>query len=254
VARPAAGGIPTSADPASKLAFTDASGAAAQRTPADRSSQTLLAQVVQAVGGLDALKRVRTFVAEADTTFQMDRGTLPSATKTYVGYPDRFRVEALVDGAGVVQVFSRGQAWVEDPGGVRDLPPSLRDEFAASLRRDMIHMLVEASEGRLTARTLPEETSEGRVYRALEISGPSFPTMRLLIDPQGLIARQSFSAPMPDGRTASVEETFSDYRVVDGIRMPFRAELRRDERVMLTRVLKNVSLNDPLDDRLFAHP
>ena len=113
---------------------------------------------------------------------------------------------------------------------------------------------VDLTRGTVEARTLPEETSEGRVYRALEISGPSFTTMRLLIDPQGFIARQSFSAPMPDGRTATVDETFSDYRLVDGIKMPFRAELRRDERVMLTRMLKSVSINDPLDDRLFAHP
>ena len=84
---------------------------------------------------------MRTVVAEADTTFHMEQGPLVSKTRTYVAYPDKFRVDANVAGAEVVQVYNAGSAWVRDPGGVHDAPPAMRDDFAASVRRDMIPML-----------------------------------------------------------------------------------------------------------------
>jgi hypothetical protein len=197
---------------------------------------------------------VRTVIAEADTTFALEQGTLTSKTKTYVAYPDRFRVDANVAGAQVVQVYNAGTAWMRDPGGVRDVPPEMRDEFGASVRRDTIPMLIAAAEGKFAVRVLPDETAEGRVLSVLEISGPQVPTMRMYIDNQNLIARQSFLAAGPNGKPIQADEIFSDYRSVTGVQVPFRADVRRNGQVILSRTLTNVSLNTPVDDALFAKP
>ena len=79
---------------------------------------------------LEALRKVTTVVADAETTFQMPQGPLASMTKTYVAYPDRFRVDATVGAAQVVQVYNAGAAWVKDPSGVHEAPPPMRDDFA----------------------------------------------------------------------------------------------------------------------------
>lgn len=221
---------------------------------ADARAADLVARVVAATGGLERLKALRTMVADAETSFQTEQGALASTTRTYVAYPDRFRVEAQVDGADVVQVFSAGRAWVEDPAGVHELPPSLRDDFAASVRRDTIPLLVAAAEGRLVLRQLPEEGRDGRVLRVLELRGAELPPVQLYIDADGRVARQSFAAPGAGGREARVEEVFSDYRSVDGVMVPFRAELIRDERVVLTRTLTQVSFGQALDPELFQRP
>ena len=97
--------------------------------------------------------------------------SLSSKTRTYVIYPDKFRVDAKVQGADVVQVFNGGNAWARDPAGVHDAPPGMRDDFAASVRRDMIPLLVAAAEGKLTVRLLPDEGTGGQVLKVLEISG-----------------------------------------------------------------------------------
>ena len=188
--------------------------------PNDPNAVALLKRVIEAKGGLDALRKVRTVVAEADTTFTMEQGTLVSKTKTYVVYPDKFRVDANVAGAQVVQVYNAGTAWVRDPAGVHDAPPEMRDEFGASVRRDTIPVLIAAAEGKLTVRLLPDEGADGRVLKVLEISGPQLPAVRLYIDSQNLIARQSFSTPGPDGKPIQAEEVFSDYRSVTASRCP----------------------------------
>ena len=245
--RPQAGTVPDAARTAYQAA-------AAQTAQADARATDLLKRVVDARGGLEALRTVRTVVADAETTFQMEQGPLASTTKTYVAYPDKFRVDATVGPAQVVQVFNAGSAWVKDPTGVHEVPPAMRDDFAASVRRDTIPMLIGAAEGTLTVRVLPEEGRDGRTFKVLEISGEQLAPVRLYIDPQNLIARQSFAAAGPDGRPVQAEEAFSDYRLVSGVQVPFKAEVYRAGRVILSRVLKTVALNSALDDTLFVRP
>jgi zinc protease len=250
--RRTAGGSSGSFGSFGPFAFSDVQ--AAQRTPNDPAAMELLTRVVDAKGGLAALKKVTTVVADADTLFQMEKGTLPSTTRTYVVYPDKFRVDAKVAGAESVQVYNAGTAWIRDPTGLHDAPPPMRDDFGNSVRRDTIPMLIAAAEGRLAVKLLPEEGADGRILRVIEISGAQMPPVRLYIDGQGMIAQQSFETPGPDGKPVQALETFSDYRRVDGVMVPFKAELSRNGRVLLTRTLKSVALNTPVDAALFARP
>jgi hypothetical protein len=41
---------------------------------------------------------------------------------------------------------------------------------------------------------------------------------------------------------------------VDGVQVPFRADVRRGGQVILSRMLTNVALNSPVDDALFVRP
>ena len=248
------GRAPAAVAPVPDAARSGYQTVAAQSAQVDARATDLLKRVVEARGGLEALRKVRTVVADAETTFQMEQGPLASTTRTYVAYPDKFRVDATVGPAQVVQVFNAGSAWVKDPSGVHEVPPAMRDDFAASVRRDTIPMLIGASEGKLAVRMLPEEGRDGRTLRVLEISGEQVAPVKLYIDPQNLIARQSFAAAGPDGRPVQAEEAFSDYRPVNGVQVPFKAEVYRGGRVILSRVLKNVALNSALDDTLFARP
>jgi zinc protease len=214
----------------------------------------LASRVVAVKGGLAKLKGVRTVVAEAKTTLRMQQGPLESMTRTYVVYPDKFRVDASVGEANVVQVYNSGDAWMTDPNGTRDAPPPMKSEFATSVRRDMIPLLIDAAEGRLAAKLLSDEGRDGRALRVLEISGDGVPPVRLYVDAAGLIARQAFSREGPDGKRMNAEESFSDYRDVDGIKVPFTAALTHDGRPVLTRVLTDVKFNTPVDLKLFSRP
>jgi hypothetical protein len=69
-----------------------------------------------------------------------------------------------------------------------------------------------------------------------------------------LIAKQAFSTSGPDGTPVRSEETFTDYRQVGDIRVPFEAAVSRDGRVLVKRVLTKVAINEPLAESLFARP
>jgi hypothetical protein len=235
--------------------FARAAGGGDIQQPArPDAAMTLLTRVVEARGGLPALKTVRTVVADAETSLRMEQGTLVTTTKTYVAYPDKFRVDASIQGIETSQVFNAGAAWVRNPVGVQDVPQGMRDEMMAGVQRDMIPLLINAAEGRFKVRLLPDEERDGRNYRVLEISGAELPPVRLYVDSANLVARQAYQAAGADGQPEAAEEVFSDYRPVNGIQVPFRAELLRRGTPILLRTLTAVVFNTPLDDRLFARP
>jgi zinc protease len=231
-------------------------GATASR-PAPGAAAELLRRVVEARGGVTALKAVRSVVADSETTFIGDQGDAAATTqtRTYVLYPDKFRVDVTIQGDQVSQVYNAGQLWEKSPVGVREMPGPAREDAAASVRRDTIPLLIAAVDGQLTARVLPDEKgSDGRMLRVVELSGAHLDPVRLYIDDQMLIAKQAFSTSGPDGTPVRSEETFTDYRQVGDIRVPFEAAVSRDGRVLVKRVLTKVAINEPLAESLFARP
>lgn len=228
--------------------------------PNDPNGTALLRQVVDAKGGLAALKGVKTVIADAETRI-LTQQPIASTTRTYVAYPDRFRVDATIpdpSGAGraaeVTQTYNAGRAWIKDPSGVHEPPVEMLGDFAASVRRDTFPMLIDAAEGRLTVRRLADETSGAQTLKVLEIRGPNLGPVRLYIDSDNLIAKQSYSTPGPDGKPGTTEEVYSDYRVVNGIRVPFETQLARAGSPMLKRTLTKVTFNGQLDSTIFDKP
>ena len=219
-----------------------------------QAANDLLQRVLQAKGGLSALKAVRTVVVDADMSVMTSRGPTIIPTKTYVVYPDKFRVDATYAGQQNTQAYNSGAAWVKDPTGVSAAPPAMRSDFAATVRRDTFPLLIAAAEGKLTVRLLPDEGAQGTVFKVLEVSGEGLTPVRLYIDRDYRIARQTYTTPGPDGAPSQAEETFSDYRKVDGIDVPFRASVLRDGRPILDRTLKAVTFNVPVDLTLFQQP
>ena len=232
-------------------------GRATGGTPPAGAVGELLRRVIDARGGLAALKAVRSVVADSETTFLGERGEVAAttATRTYVVYPDKFRVDVTVQGDQISQIYNAGQMWEKSRVGVREMPPAARQDAESSVRRDTIPLLIAAYEGTATTVLRPDEKgADARALRVLEISGAQLQPVRLYIDDQMLIVKQSFSTPGPDGKPVRSEEAFSDYRPVGNVRVPFQAAVSRDGHVLVRRTLTNVKLNEPLDPALFARP
>ena len=206
-------------------------------------AMALLDKAIAAKGGLEKLRGIKTIVARQTLTNQGAQ----TDTVNYIEYPDRFRVEA----GGTVQGFDGTQAWAQDQRGVRELPTAR--EARASLRRDVISLLLAARDGTLTTRLLPDvKDAAGRITHTLEISGRDLNPIVLYIDPQtSLVTKQAFSA---DGPTfLLVEEQFSDYRPVDGIQIAFKATRKVGDRAV-ERTVTDVKINQPVDAALFKRP
>jgi zinc protease len=215
----------------------------------DASARELIDRAVQAKGGLEKLRSIRTVRVAATTAVETDQGRVEAPSTTWIRYPGAYRVEL----EGVSQLFVSGEYFVVDARGARQAPPSAAVEMKASIQRDAIPLLIALAEGRVTARRTAVDAG-GRALPALEVQSPAMVPLTIAFDPQtGLIARQQYPVSTASG-PATAEEAFSDYRSVDGLQIAFRATVRHPGAPMIERTVRRVEYNIPLDPSLFAKP
>jgi hypothetical protein len=217
--------------------------------PEERAkAAALLDRVIAAKGGLEKLRGIKTIVAKQTLISRAD-GNAQNDTTNYIEYPDHFRIET----PAVTQGYDGTQAWLKDQRGVHDAPESVARDARASLRRDIVALLLAARAGALTPRVLPDaKDADGRLTHTLELWAGDLNPVVLSIDSEsGLITRQAFAADAP-GRPL-VEERFSDYRLVDGIQIAFQA-VRKVGPLSVERRLTDLRINAPVDSALFKRP
>jgi zinc protease len=207
-------------------------------------AKDVVSRAIAACGGLEALRQVRTIRATAETVMATPEGPLRATTRTFVEYPGRFRVDATLPRGEVVQTFVDGTAWIKDPTGIRDAPAPMRDEFAQSIRRDWIVLLLAAVGDNLMGKRLPDDKGlGGRPLHVVELWGEGLSPVRLAIDAEtARIAWLSYQATGPGGR-ATMTESFDDFRPVKGVQFPYTAVVRRDAALVLERMLTDVQVN-----------
>jgi zinc protease len=218
-------------------------------------ARTLLDRVVAAKGGAERLRGVKNLVVTTTARAMGPNGpTDPANTVTYIEYPSHVRVESSIRGTQVVQVFDGTRAWVRDPNGVHDVPERGLRDFQNGLRRDTISVLLAALDGRLRVRRLPDVKDDtGALREALEFSSADLEPMVMYADPAtGLVMKQTYVAggmgqPL-------VEESFTDYRSVDGVQINFAASIRVGGEAALERAVTDVKINSTLDPALFKRP
>ncbi len=212
----------------------------------------LVARSIAAKGGLERLRSIRTIVSRADMTVDDagERATFPVTTS--IEYPDRFRTDAMMPGGRLVQVFDRGECWVQNGRGARLAPPALAAELRGRVQRDVLRLLLGVAEGRMTASRRPDVIEAGRAMPALDVQAPGMAAVTLMLDPDSaLVVRQRY---ITGDRPLVFEESFSDYRDVDGIKVAFRTMLSAPGLPTIERLVRSVRYNVPVDPALFTRP
>ena len=210
--------------------------------------------MVDAKGGLAALRSVKSIVVSQTLTSPAAASDKGFQTTTYIQYPDRFRTETTSpQGAVNVQVFDGARLWAKDAQGVRDLPDLMVREARSTLRRDPIALLLAAADGAMTPRVLPDvKDDDGRVQHALEVSAPDFNPVVLFVDAESAqLRKMTFVADTP-GRPA-IQDDYSDYRDVSGVQIAFQAS-RRSGPQAIARRITDIKINSPIDPALFKRP
>ncbi len=220
--------------------------------------RSLIARAVSAKGGADLLRSIRTAKATGTMTVHDDRGQVQITTTTSIRYPGAFRVDAQTPRGPLVQVFTSGDAWVQDERGPRSAPRQVADDMRFNVQRDAVPMLLGLSDGRLSARKLPDVTIDGRSMTALEVQAPGMAPVTVLLDPAtALIVRIGYSvtgAPGGPASTTEMEETYSDYRDIGGLKVAHKAVVLRAGKPFIERVVRRFEFNVPLDPALFTKP
>jgi hypothetical protein len=210
------------------------------------SAGQLLDKYLAAVGGADALNKIKT---------RVQKGTIEAFGQSYPieifsEAPEK-RVSLSHPPTGTsVTAFNGEAGWLSMPGGFH--PMSASEGEAARIDAEL-RFPARLRELYKDFRVRPGETIAGRPTYLVIAKAQGKPTLNLYFDQEsGLLLRRIRFAETPLGRNPT-QIDYGDYREAAGVKIPYRWTLVRPGGAFTIRV-DSAQQNLPVDEKLFVMP
>ena len=211
------------------------------------SAEQILDKYLAAVGGVEALKKIRT---------RVEKGTLEAMGKqfpieVYCEAPDKRVSVSHQEGWTSVTAFNGEVGWMQGiPGPLHRMSAPERE----SARIDAeLYFPVRVRELYKEFRVAPGEVLDNRATAVVEARAPSRPTLLMNFDKEnGLLLRLIRYTETPLGRLPT-QIDYGDYKETDGVKIPYRWTLVRPAGSFTIRV-QQVQQNVTVDPKWFEAP
>ncbi|PWT88235.1 MAG: hypothetical protein C5B55_13470 [Blastocatellia bacterium] len=224
-------------------------GEGQQQREALPTPEEILAKYYQAIGGSAAIDKL---------TSRVMKGTAVTSNGTELGYeiaqsgPEMMLATITTDQGVIERGFNGTAGWEKSARGIRDLSAAELTYFRrySSLLRDI---KLQDQFSRISVAGKPK--IDGRYVYVLRATTATGQREQLYFDAEtGLLIRRSLSITTPVG-TIPEQVEFSDYRDVDGMKVPFVVKVSStDPNVNVTRKFTEVKLNVPVEAKRFNKP
>jgi photosynthetic reaction center cytochrome c subunit len=210
------------------------------------AADQILDKYLAAVGGAEALHKIKSRIQKGTVEAGGERYPI----EIYSEAPEkRLSISHPSFGASVT-AFNGLAGWLTTPRGVHPMNSSERQ----SARIDaQIFFPVRVRELYQEFKVLPGEKLDGHPTLLVTAAGANTPPLRLYFDQQsGLLLRLIRYAETPLGRNP-LEVDYTDYREVDGVKIPYQWTLTRTNGSFTIRI-NSVQQNVPIEEKLFIMP
>lgn len=180
--------------------------------------RALLARMQQAMGGEEKIAAVKDFDRTAEGTAQFGGPAKVKQRERFIA-PSYMREDQQLP-FGAMSVYSDGKSgWMAGPQGTQPLPGPV----VKQMQVEMFHNLITLA---LSDRD-PSRTVSAAGPDTLEIRDRAGNVTRLQLDSTGLPSKEMYESMQMTGKSQHVEEIFSDWREVSGVKTPFHVVIRQ---------------------------
>jgi len=232
------------------------------RTPAAfaQTADEVIEKSLSAQGGRAALAKIKSRTMTGAIVLQTPGGELAGTIETYFKAPNKSRSVIKLDltqfGAGAVAIdqrFDGSTAYVIDPlQGNRDITGNQLENMKNG---SFPSAFLDYKDRGITATLLPSQKVAGRDTFVIELKPKAGSATKNYIDAETyLLARTVVTVNVPQAG-GDIENTvdFTDYRAVDGVKVPFVTKLASSVQNYTVTVSK-AEQNVDLDDKMFGKP
>jgi zinc protease len=205
------------------------------------AGKELLQRAQQSAGGADKLAAVKDFVETArfqlDPTVPNGGGMLVNETVRWVA-PTYLRQDSVMP-MGRISAYSDGKSgWLVVPQGTRSLVGPQLKQVQGDIFRIYFRMLLSDGSAGRTVNALDENTVQIQEDDQME---------KVAFDPQtGLPQKVTYESVVVSGPPQPVEEDYSDFHDVDGVKVPFRVDILQGGKKFATVTVTDYKINTGL--------
>jgi outer membrane lipoprotein-sorting protein len=211
---------------------------------------------IAAIGGRDALGKLTSRHSTGTVTVATPAGDLSGPFESFAKKPNKTRAHMTIDasavGGGSVEIDQRFDGTsgtiLNSMTGDTDMPASQADNLRNQLFPTILLTYKEAG---VKAELQPREDVSGKKAFVLLFTPKSGSPVRMFLDPDTyLLMKTITSITTPEMGTLEQTSQLSDYRTVDGVKVPFQianSNAAQSITIKLTKVEHNV----PIDDAMF---
>ncbi len=200
----------------------------------------LLTTIQDTVGGAARLAEVNDMTLASEVTLNLPQGSFDVTQETKWVAPSTLRQVQQLPQMTMTIFFDGESGWLAAPQGVQPMPPPIVQQVRGALLRVPFRLwLADRQEG-WTVNAVEEDT--------IEVSNVEGESVRVQVHlDSGLPQKYTYQTVQMQGQPATVEETLSDWREVDGIRLPFKITSTRNGSVYSESSVTKIDLNTGLD-------
>ncbi len=208
----------------------------------------LVARNVQAKGGAERLQAVLTMKQTAHVTFQGMTGTIT----VYGKRPNLVRQEIEMAGQKIVNAFDGTTAWSINPFTGSGQPVAITGPQANDIKMqsDFDSPLVNYKEKGYELELVGLETVGTRKAYHLKLTSKDHRVQQLYLDGETNLEIKIVG----DSQMGPVENELSNYREIQGLKLPFAMKTVSAGTVVSQTTVDSVELNPRIDDAMFKMP
>jgi hypothetical protein len=215
--------------------------------------RAIVEKAIKAAGGEANLAKHNSVTTKQKGTYYGMGDGLPYTAVSMEQWPDKTRME--VEGVFTV-VFNGDKGWTHSNGETTEMG---KDEVALQLhnhRANWISTLLPLKERAFQLKTMGEAKVGDQAARIVQVTRKDYPEVKLFFAKDtGLLVKTEYRTKAAEQEFKEVTQTvnYSDYRDVDGAKVPFKIAIKRDGKIYVEAEVTELKTGK-LDAKLFGKP
>lgn len=219
-----------------------------------QTADEVVAKYIEAHGGYETLKAVNSMKITGIQGVPMQGLELPFTV--FQKRPNKMYMEATFQGMSYVTAYDGESGWSINPfmGDPAPQPMTESEVEQIKVEADIDGVLMDYKDKGHRIEVLGKEDLEGTEVIKLRVTLKNDNVQTWYLDADYFIELRVDSKTSQMGQELDISVTFSDFKEVEGIMMPFSMEARSGDTVIFTRKLETIEINPEIDDAKFKMP
>ena len=218
------------------------------------NGREILKKVIEAAGGIEAFDKITNFRIKTESKIFGQRSTIELVVSETVQLPDKTKQVFELATGKRIQVLNGETGWSKTGETVTDISNAEMREMKRGLFRDAINLFKRFGNTTLSVQYLGNEVVKKDTLFILTINNNFGEFFKLYVNSKTyFIDKKSYHGGGPEmAILATLEEIYSDYREVDGIKIPFHTVVKANGKKFIESSVVEVEFNLELGVEFFV--